>query len=358
LVLIMNGRTRLTDALAGLRTDRPPLWLMRQAGRYLPGYRAVRAERSFWEVCRTPALSTKVALEPLARYPLDAAIVFSDILVIPEALGLGVGFGDGRSGDGPRIARPMRSRGDFDAWERDRVMERLRFLPTAVAHLREAIGAERGLLGFGGAPWTLLCYAVDGSSSEEFRHARSLLHADPALAEDALAVLADTVSELLTAQVEAGADAVQLFDTWGGLLSREDYACFALPALRRAIAPVAARVPVIVYARGGGHLLPELAQSGATCLSLDWRTSIAEARSLLGRTGVSAVRALQGNLDPTRLFAGVEAARAATRAVLADAAVGAPDVAPGFVFNLGHGILPGTPPDVVDAVCREVAGRA
>jgi uroporphyrinogen decarboxylase len=325
---------------------------MRQAGRYLPGYREVRAKHGFWDVCRTPELSTHVALEPLARYPLDAAIVFSDILVIPEALGLGVSFGDGKGGEGPKIARPLRNEEDLASWNREGLEERLAFLPRAVAHLRGAIGEDRGLLGFCGAPWTLFCYAVDGTSKDEFLGARCLLHTAPELASAALGELADIASALLLAQVDAGADAVQIFDTWGGLLDREDYARFALPALRRLTAPLVARgVPVILYARGGGHLLPLFGQAGVTCVSLDWRTSFEEARHALAGTSV---RTLQGNLDPVRLFAGPEAARRATRAVLDDACIGTTPGLDGFVFNLGHGILPGTPPESVAAVCEEV----
>ena len=348
----MIPRARLLTALQGHVPDRTPIWLMRQAGRYLPGYRELRAKHGFWEVCRTPELSTRVALEPLARYPLDAAIVFSDILVIPEALGLGVSFGDGKGGEGPKIAKPLRSAEDLASWSREDLPERLGFLPRAVAHLRAAIGEDRGLLGFCGAPWTLLCYTVDGSSKDEFLGARCLLHTAPDLAHAALRELADIAGALLLAQVDAGADAVQIFDTWGGLLDREDYARFALPALQRLTAPIVARgVPVILYVRGGGHLLPLLGQSGVTCISLDWRTGFEEARKALAG---SSVRALQGNLDPVRLFAGPEAARRATRAVLDEARAGTTPGLDGFVFNLGHGILPGTPPEAVAAVCEEV----
>jgi uroporphyrinogen decarboxylase len=350
----MNSRQRLLAALRGEPTDRPPVWLMRQAGRYLPGYRAVRAEHGFWDVCHNPELSTHVALEPMARYPLDAAIVFSDILVVPQALGLGVRFGSGKGQEGPKVDRPLRTRADLDAWNLDGLMERLAFVPRAVSHLRAAIGEEKGLLGFCGSPWTLLCYAVDGSSSDEFLHTRTLLHRDPELAALALEILADTALLLLEAQVAAGADAVQIFDTWGGLLDGADYARFVVPVIRRMAEPLVARgIPVILYARGAHHLLSAFGQTGVSVVSLDWRTEFAVAREALAG---SPVRALQGNLDPVRLFAPVDAVREATRAVLAQSRLGKPGSAPGFVFNLGHGILPGTPPEAISAVCEEVVG--
>lgn len=338
----LTSRQRLLAALRCAPTDRPPVWLMRQAGRYLPGYREIRAKHGFWEVCHTPALSTEVALEPLRRYPLDAAIVFSDILVILEALGLGVTF---VKGEGPAIARPLRGRDDLAAWRLDGLMDRLQFLPAAVTHLRAAIGDDLGLLGFAGAPWTLLGYAVDGNSADELLRARTMLRTDPALAHQALGLLADAGSELLRAQIAAGADAVQIFDTWGGLLDRETYRTFALPALQRMIAPVRATgVPVLLFVRGGHHLLPLLGQTGASAFSLDWRTPLHEARALLPGA------ALQGNLDPTLLFAGDEVVRGATRNLLAEMRA----LGPGFVVNLGHGILPGTPPEAVAALCETV----
>lgn len=338
----MTPRERLIAALRCEPTDRPPVWLMRQAGRYLPGYRATRANAGFWEVCQSPELSTAVALEPLRLFPLDAAIVFSDILVILEALGLGVTF---LKGEGPAIARKLKDRADLAAWQTEGLMERLAFLPNAVAHLRAAIGEERGLLGFAGAPWTLLGYAVDGNSSDELLRARTLLRTDPALATEALGLLADAGSALLMAQIEAGADAVQVFDTWGGLLDRDTYARFAIPALKRMIAPVRELGrPVILFVRGGHHLLSLLPRTGATAFSLDWRSPLHEARALLPGA------ALQGNLDPTLLFAGPELVRQATRELLAQMHA----LGPGFVVNLGHGILPGTPPEAVAALCDTV----
>ena len=226
----MHSRERFLAALRGDALDRPPVWLMRQAGRYLPGYRALRAEHSFWDVCQNPELSTRAALEPLERYALDAAIVFSDILVVPLAMGLGVTFGPG---EGPRIARPLRTAADYDSWQLDGVVKRIDYLPRAVAHLKQTLNGRYGILGFAGAPFTLFAYCVEGGGSEDFREARTLMHRDPTLARRALNTIADVVAELLLAQVDAGADAVQLFDSWGGLLAPDEYRDFALPALQR-----------------------------------------------------------------------------------------------------------------------------
>ncbi len=241
----MHSRERFLAALRGDALDRPPVWLMRQAGRYLPGYRALRAEHSFWDVCQNPELSTRAALEPLDRYQLDAAIVFSDILVVPLAMGLGVTFGPG---EGPRIAKPLRSGADYDAWQLDGVLSRIAYLPRAVAHLKETLKDRYGILGFAGAPFTLFAYCVEGGGSDDFREARMLMHRDPALAKRALATIADVVADLLLAQVDAGADAVQLFDSWGGLLAPDEYRDFALPALQRITAKLNARqVPTLLF---------------------------------------------------------------------------------------------------------------
>jgi uroporphyrinogen decarboxylase len=341
----LTSRARFLAAFAGEEVDRPPVWLMRQAGRYLPGYRAVRAQHGFWDVCRTPELSTKVALEPMALFPLDAAIVFSDILVIPEALGLDVTFG---KGEGPQVGRPLRSEADLAAWHIDGAAERLRFVPEAVRHLRAALGEEKAILGFAGAPWTLFCYVVQGEGSDDFRVPRVMLQKEPELARRALAALADLAADLLEAECAAGADAVQLFDTWGGLLSREEYGAFAVPALRRITDRLRAKGRrSILFVRGGHHLLPLLGETGVDGLSLDWRTPWREARALHPEL------LLQGNVDPVLLFAGPAAVRARTRALLEDIAA---DGGRRAIVNLGHGILPGTPEESVAALVDEVVG--
>jgi uroporphyrinogen decarboxylase len=341
----MNSRERFLRAVNGESVDRPPVWLMRQAGRYLPGYRAVRAEHGFWDVCHDPNLSTKVALEPLALFKLDAAIVFSDILVIPQALGLGVTFG---KGEGPQVAKPLRTAADLAAWNTSNLLDRLQFLPRAVAHLKDALKEQYGILGFAGAPWTLFSYMVEGSGSDDFKHPRVMLHSDPALARKALATIADSVAELLEAQCAAGADLVQLFDTWGGLLSAEEYAAFALPPLRRITDALHKQGrKVLLFVRGGHHLLPLLGDSGADGFSLDWRTPWDEARTRYPR------HLLQGNIDPILLFAPDSEVKAATVRHLKT--VKAFDGGKRSIINLGHGIAVGTPESAVRTLCDTVA---
>jgi uroporphyrinogen decarboxylase len=317
---------------------------MRQAGRYLPGYRAVRSQHSFWTVCKTPELSTQVALEPLALFPLDAAIVFSDILTIPDALGLNVTFGPG---EGPRIARRLHSAADLAAWKTEGISGRLDFVTAAVSHLRAAIGPDRGLFGFAGAPWTLYCYIVEGQGSDDFRTARNLMHANPELATAALSTLADITADLLETQCAAGADVVQLFDTWGGLLTVDEYARFALPAIRRITDRLRARGRrTLIFARGGHHLLPLLKQSGADGLSLDWRSPWREARALMPDM------VLQGNIDPILLLSSPDVVRQTTRRLLDDMRETS-----GYrrcIVNLGHGIVPETPIDHVEQMLTRV----
>jgi uroporphyrinogen decarboxylase len=342
----LTPRQRILAALDGSAVDRPPLWLMRQAGRYLPGYRAVRAKHSFWEVCKTPELSTEVALEPLALFPLDAAIVFSDILTIPDALGLDVTFG---AGEGPRIGKRLRSASNLAEWRTDGVLQRLEFVRAAVHHLRSAIGPDRGLFGFAGAPWTLYCYIVEGQGSDDFRAARTLMHADPALASAALAKLADVTADLLESQCAAGADVVQLFDTWGGLLTTEEYARFAMPALRRITARLRAKGRrSLLFVRGGHHLLPLLKDSGVDGLSLDWRTSWRDARALMPSL------VLQGNIDPILLLSSPQIVADSTRALLKD--IRETSGYARSIVNLGHGIVPETPVESVRALCDTVVG--
>jgi uroporphyrinogen decarboxylase len=341
----MQARERFLAALRGDALDRPPVWLMRQAGRYLPGYRALRAEHSFWEVCQQPELSTRAALEPLDRYALDAAIVFSDILVVPLALGLGVSFGPG---EGPRIAKPLRTGADYDAWNVDGVLGRIDYLPRAVAHLKHTLKDRYGILGFAGAPFTLFAYCVEGGGSEDFREARLLMHRDPALARRALGTIADVVADLLLAQVDAGADAVQLFDSWGGLLAPDEYRDFALPALQRITAKLNARkVPTLLFVRGGHHLMPLLGDSGVTGFSLDWRTEWEYARQMYPG------HLLQGNIDPILLLGEAGVVRKRTRELLE--VMKRTSGGRHCILNLGHGILPRTPPETVAAMVETAA---
>ncbi len=343
----MDSRERFLAALSGSPVDRPPVWLMRQAGRYLPDYREVRKVTSFWELCHSPELTTRVALEPLARFKLDAAIVFSDILVVPEALGLGVTFG---KGEGPQLARTLSTPADLSAWKVEGAVERLKFVSDAVKHLKTSLASRYGLFGFAGAPFTLLAYCTEGSGSDDFLKARVMLHQQPALAEKALATLADVTAQYLEAQCAAGADTVQLFDTWGGLLDREDYVRFCIPAIRRITQPLRARGrKVMLFVRGGQHLLPVLGEADVDGFSLDWRADWREARTRYPR------HVLQGNLDPARLLAGEAPTRAATSALIK--VMREDENGRRCILNLGHGIHKDTPPATVAALCDEVASH-
>jgi uroporphyrinogen decarboxylase len=345
----VNGRERFVASFAGKPVDRPPVWLMRQAGRYLPEYREVRSKAGFWDVCHNPELSTKVALEPLRKFPLDAAIVFSDILVIPQALGLDVTFG---KGEGPQVGKPLRTEADLAAWNTNGLIDRLQFLPNAVKHLNAALNGSHAMLGFAGAPFTLFSYCVEGGSSDDFKKARAMLYAQPKLAEKALATLADAAAELLEAQCAVGCDAVQLFDTWGGLLTQNEYRKFALPALKRINDSLHAKGrKTLLFVRGGHHLLPLLGDTGADGFSLDWRTPFSEARARYPN------HVLQGNLDPVLLFAPVESVKSATRELLKEMKT----TSGGYsrcIVNLGHGILPETPVEAVSALTETVKNDA
>lgn len=340
-------RERFLAALSGEAVDRPPVWLMRQAGRYLPTYQEVRRAHGFWEVCKTPELSTKVALEPLHRFKLDAAIVFSDILVIPDALGLGVQFDRGK-GEGPAIEKVLRDDADLKDWPSPAALvEKLQYLPNAVSHLSAALKGEYGIIGFAGAPFTLFAYMAQGGGSDDFEKARVLLHDKPAFAKRALLGLADYVAALLDAECAAGCDVVQLFDTWGGLLTREEYVEFCVPALRRIIDQMHTKGrKVLLFAKGATHLLPVLSQTGADGFSLDWRMDWAEARKLFP------TQILQGNIDPTVLFSSPETVRKHTQRLLET--MRATSDGRSCIVNLGHGILPGTPLPSVEALVNTV----
>lgn len=330
----------LLKALRREPTDYVPIWLMRQAGRYLPEYNATRARAgSFMRLCRDPALATEVTLQPLARFPLDAAIVFSDILTVPDAMGLGLAFVEG---EGPRFERPLV---DEAAIARLAAPDlgRLSYVFDTVASVKRALDGSVPLLGFAGSPFTLACYMIEGRGSADFAGVRRMVHARPELLHRVLAINAEAVTGYLAEQVRHGADALMLFDTWGGLLSSDAYAAFSLSYIGRVLQGLrdrAAAVPTIVFTRGGGQWLERIADSGCDAIGLDWMTDISAARARVG----SRV-ALQGNLDPMTLFATPAAIESEARAILRAAGP-----APGFVFNLGHGIAPDTPPESVAAL--------
>ena len=322
-----------------------PVWLMRQAGRYLPEYNVVRKSAgSFMALATSPALATEVTLQPLARFALDAAILFSDILTVPDAMGLGLSFAEG---EGPRFARPLR---DEEAIAALRVpdLARLRYVFDAVAEIKRALKGSVPLIGFAGSPFTLAAYMIEGGGSDDgFARVRRMAAARPDLLQRIVDVNAEAVATYLCAQVEAGADVVMLFDTWGGLLPAAAWRRHSLAAMQAVLARLPAGVPSILFTKGGGAWLADLAASGAACIGLDWTVDLARARTAHG-----ASVALQGNLDPLVLTTDEATVERETRAV-----VRAAGSAPGFVFNLGHGIVPQTPPEnvrvLVDAVHAE-----
>jgi len=334
-------------------TDHTPIWLMRQAGRYLPEYRATREKAgSFMGLATNTDYATEVTLQPLERYPLDAAILFSDILTVPDAMGLGLSFA---IGEGPKFAKTVRDEAAVNALEVPD-MEKLRYVFDAVTSIRKALNGRVPLIGFSGSPWTLACYMVEGGGSDDYRQVKSLMYSRPDLMHRILAINADAVARYLNAQIEAGAQAVMVFDSWGGVLADGNFQEFSLAYSKRVLAQVKTehegqRIPSILFTKGGGLWLDEIAAAGADVVGLDWTVNLARARAQVG----SRV-ALQGNLDPNVLFAPETTIRAEARRVL-DAfgrpmrADGATD---GHIFNLGHGISQFTPPDGVSALVDEV----
>jgi uroporphyrinogen decarboxylase len=318
---------------------------MRQAGRYLPEYRQVRARVPFLELCKTPDLACEVTLQPIRRFDFDAAILFSDILIPVEAMGCPVHFPDE---GGPKLPAPVRRRADIDRLTVPDPEAEVPFVMEAVRLIRGALPPDKALIGFAGAPLTLASYMVEGGASKNFTALKSLLYAAPADAHALLAKLARTVTAYLSAQVAAGAQAVQLFDTWAGMLSADDYDTFAAPYTTEIVHALRDRgVPVIVYVGDGAALLERIAKTGADVVGLDWRVEIGEARARLG-----AHKPVQGNLDPCALFAPPETIARKARTIIARAG------GRGHVFNLGHGILPETPIASVEALCEAVRGSA
>ncbi len=337
----------LLRALGRKATAYTPVWLMRQAGRYLPEYNATRARAgSFLALAKTPELACEVTLQPLARFPLDAAIIFSDILTIPDAMGLGLYFAEG---EGPRFQKPLRDEAQIRNLPAPDPTRELRYVLDAIRTTSKALAGRVPLIGFAGSPYTLACYMIEGAGSDDFRTVKAMRHARPDLLHHVLAVNARAVTDYLNAQIDAGAQAVMLFDSWGGNLAYDDYGAFSLHYARRVFSGLQREargrtVPRILFTRHGSPWLEDMAASGCDALGIDWSTDARSARADLG----SRV-ALQGNLDPACLFSGVEPVRAAVRRVL-DAF--GPES--GHVFNLGHGIAPGTSVDAVSALVEEV----
>jgi len=326
-----------------------PVWLMRQAGRYLPEYRATRAcAGSFLNLCKSPELATEVTLQPLERFPLDAAILFSDILTVPDAMGLGLYFADG---EGPKFERPLRDEADIKKLTVPDVGTELAYVFDAVSSIRRALDGRVPLIGFSGSPFTLACYMIEGGGSDTFSRVKTMLYDRPDLLHHILDINAKTVADYLNAQIEAGAQTVMIFDTWGGALAAGKYQEFSLAYMQAVISQLkreneGRRVPVIVFTKGGGLWLEEIAGIGCDAVGLDWTVDLGDARRRVGHKV-----ALQGNFDPNALFANPAAIETEVARLLKQYGGGS-----GHVFNLGHGISQFTNPDhvtaLVDAVHR------
>ncbi|MDZ4774751.1 MAG: uroporphyrinogen decarboxylase [Planctomycetota bacterium] len=341
----MNSRERFLAACRREQLDAPPAWVMRQAGRYLPEYRAARAGRSFLDMVHDSALAAEVTLQPMRRFDMDAAVIFSDILVPPAAMGMKVDF---LEGEGPALAPVVRTAADverlvdFDPWQATR------FLADAIKIVRKDLGPTKAIIGFCGAPWTVASYMIEGASSRNFDHTKKMLYDDPTLFARLMTRIVDNSIPYLEMQIEAGADVVQVFDSWGGALDAAVYRAQILPHVKRLVAGAKARgVPVIMYVNGASQLLEVMADSGADVLGIDWRVAPADAIARVGKRC-----ALQGNLDPCALFAAPAVVTREMNRVLDEFASQR-----GYVFNLGSGILPTVPVASMEALFAAVRAR-
>ncbi len=337
----------LIRALLRQPTPYTPVWLMRQAGRYLPEYNETRRRAgSFLALCKTPSLATEVTLQPLERFRLDAAILFSDILTIPDAMGLGLYFAEG---EGPRFERPLRDETSIAKLAAPDPSESLRYVTDAIGEVRRTLAGRVPLIGFAGSPYTLACYMVEGGASEDWRAIKLMLYQRPDLLHRLLEINSQAVAALLNAQIEAGVNVVMIFDTWGGSLSAASYREFSLEYIQRVLSQLkrssgAARIPVIVFTKGGAPWLERIAAAGCDCIGLDWSVDLGDARRRIG-----AGTALQGNLDPAVLLASPGVIRREVQKALESFGSGA-----GHVFNLGHGVPQFTPPENVAALVAAV----
>ncbi len=322
---------RFLKALLNEPVDRTPIWMMRQAGRYLPEYRASRKDAgSFMDLCMNEQFACDVTMQPLERYPLDAAILFSDILTIPDAMGLGLYF---ETGEGPKFKKVLRTEADVDALQVVSAKSDLNYVLKAVSTIRHELNGRVPLIGFSGSPWTLATYMVEGGSSKDFRHVKAMMYNQPEVMHQLLEKLALSVIDYLNEQILAGAQAVQIFDTWGGVLSHAAYQEFSLAYMQKIVNGLireheGRKVPVILFTKGAGQWLESMADTGCDALGLDWTTDIGNARARVGNKV-----ALQGNMDPSVLYAKPERIRQEVASILASYGQGS-----GHIFNLGHGI--------------------
>ncbi len=340
---------RFLRALLRQPVDMTPVWMMRQAGRYLPEYRATREKAgSFMDLCKNPELACEVTLQPLERFPLDAAILFSDILTVPDAMGLGLYF---EEGEGPRFERPIKTAADVANLAVPDMEQELGYVMEAVRVIRRELDGRVPLIGFSGSPWTLATYMIEGGSSKDFRKIKGMLYNCPEMLHQILSITSAAVTEYLNAQIAAGAQAVMIFDTWGGSLSPDSYQDFSLAYMADIISGLTRevdgqRIPSILFTKGGGQWLEAMADTGPDALGLDWTTNIGDARRRVGNRV-----ALQGNLDPAVLYAKPAMIERQVAKVLADFGKGS-----GHVFNLGHGIHPQIEPEhagvMIEAVHR------
>ncbi|MCC6765193.1 MAG: uroporphyrinogen decarboxylase [Deltaproteobacteria bacterium] len=339
---LVSAATRFLRACRREPTDCTPVWIMRQAGRYMPEYRALRARHGFLELCKTPELAAQVTLMPVERFPVDAAILFADILLVLEPMGVGLEFA---KGDGPVIHRPVRTRADVDALARVPVADGLGYVLETVRLVRRRLAGRVPLIGFAGAPFTLASYVIEGGGSRQYRHTKTLMYTDPGAWHALMERLSETIVEYLRAQVAAGAQAVQVFDSWVGCLGPDDYRAYVLPHMRATFtALVDTGVPAIHFGTGTAALLELVREAGGDVIGLDWHVDLADAWRRVGYDV-----AVQGNLDPVALFAPVDEIRRRVARVLERAGG-----RPGHVFNLGHGVLPETPLEHVGAVIAAV----
>jgi len=337
----------LIRALFRQPTAYTPVWLMRQAGRYLPEYNETRRRAgSFLALCKTPSLAAEVTLQPLARFPLDAAILFSDILTIPDAMGLGLYFAEG---EGPRFERPLRDEASIAKLAAPDPSQSLRYVTDAIGEVRRTLAGKVPLIGFSGSPYSLACYMVEGQASDDWRNVKLMLYERPALLHRILETNTRAVAALLNAQIEAGVNVLMIFDTWGGSLSAASYREFSLEYIQRVLSQLrrnsgAARIPVIVFTKGGAPWLERIAATGCDCVGLDWTVDLGDARRRIGEHA-----ALQGNIDPAVLLSSPEVIRREVQKALQSFGRGS-----GHVFNLGHGVPQLTPPENVAALVAAV----